>query len=200
MKLNIKKFVGGYNGSESKKIKIYKGGYEFIKLVGGETVFNIRDILLNLNHIDLNKLDNKTQRKKILSKLNNILKLDIDNKIENKIENEIDYLLKLDENQFTQLYVKKFKLHLPFSVAVRSLFMLIKEHYEKKVLHLMKILDIDQQFYLDKWNEIDKKENIDSSSIILFQLGKDKDFILLLREKINNSEKISPIFLHAGIS
>ena len=46
MKLNIKKFVGGYNENKSKKIKIYKGGDEFIKLVGGDTVFNIRDIFL----------------------------------------------------------------------------------------------------------------------------------------------------------
>ena len=51
-----------------------------------ECTKDIRDILLNLNHIDLNKLDNKSQKKKILNKLNVILKLDIENKIENKID------------------------------------------------------------------------------------------------------------------
>ena len=79
MKLIIKKFTGGYNDSNIiyKKIKIYKGGNQFIKIVGGESIFYLRDILLNLNHINLDDLDNKSQRKILFDKLNEIFKFNL---------------------------------------------------------------------------------------------------------------------------
>ena len=54
----------------------------------------------------------------------------------------------------------------------------------------MNILNIDHQQYLDKWTEIDKKNNTESSSIILFQLGKDKEFIDKLKTKIKEKLRV----------
>ncbi len=189
MKLIIKKFTGGYNDSNIiyKKIKIYKGGNQFIKIVGGESIFYLRDILLNLNHINLDDLDNKSQRKILFDKLNEIFKFNytaLKNSQEQEIIKEIDYLLKLNKNQFTQIFVKRFRLYFPFSDTIRPLFMLIKNYYENQVIYLMNILYIDHQYYLNKWTKIDKKSNIKSSSIILFQLGKDKEFIDKLKTKV----------------
>ena len=199
MKLIIKKIIGGYNDNNItyKKIKIYKGGNQFIKSVGGESIFCLRDILLNINHINLDDLDNKSQRKILFDKLNEIFKFNINisnysiikNSKEQEIIREIDYLLKLNKNQFIQVFVKRFRLYFPFSDTIRPLFMLIKNYYENQVIYLMNILNIDHQQYLDKWTEIDKKNNTESSSIILFQLGKDKKFIDELKTKIK--EKLS---------
>jgi len=126
----------------------------------------------------------------------------------------MDFLLSLPDKEFSQIYAKKFKLYCPFSDALKPLFTAIKEYFENLIKMICEELKIDINMYINKWNIIDKNEGVNTSSIILYQFGKDKEFmneimrltesnkslineakqkILLLINYINNNEKWSYI-------
>lgn len=186
----IKKYMGGYDNTDKRRstISIYRGGKEYKRSVGEETEFGIRDILICLKYIKLSDFDSKSNKKE---KKNRILKSIHDTFMLSKAQcvcscslyspkrifNEIDYLVNLPDDQFAQIYSRRFRLYFSFSDSLCNLFSQIKRYYENNIKLLCKRLDVDISPYIKKWKEADNNEHINSSSIILYQLGKDSKFL-----------------------
>ena len=170
----VDKYIGGYDNTEKRKqtLKIYKNGNEYNRVVGEEVEFKIRDILISLRYFDLTNI----KKEKVLKSIHESFILTCNKKSIQEIFEEIDVLLSLSNEEFAQIYSKKFNLQMPFSDVLRPLFMVIKEYFEN-LIKKMASSTIDMEKYITKWNNIDKEENINSSSVILYQLGKDKEFI-----------------------
>jgi len=184
----VEKYIGGYDNIEKRRqtINIYRGGKKYTRVVGEECEFKIRDILISLKYLDLSIIDKKNAKKeKILKSIHETFLL-TGKILTEKIFNEIDFLSSMPDYLFAQIYAKKFKLYLPFSDALYPLFAIIKEYFEKLIKLLGNDLQIDMDKYIEKWTSIDNERNIKSSSIILYQLGKDQKF---MEEMINNANK-----------
>ena len=170
----VDKYIGGYDNTEKRKqtVKIYKNGNKYNRVVGEEVEFKIRDILISLRYFDLSNINNK----KVLKSIHEAFILTCNKESIQEIFEEIDILLSLSNEEFAQIYSKKFNLQMPFSDVLRPLFMVIKEYFENLIKKMVSPT-IDIEKYITKWNNIDKEKNINSSSVILYQLGKDKEFI-----------------------
>ena len=180
----LNKISGGYNvvgKDEINTIKIYQGGKKYFKTAGDECDFKLRDIIINLKYIDIDKLlddDNPLNNKDfILNKISNTFKLKSKDSNEEDIIKEIKYLLSLTNEELSFIYVRKFNLFLIFSDALKPLFFEIVKYFENQIKLLMKLLNIDLNKYINKWKNENIKKNINTSSIILCNIGKDKNFI-----------------------
>lgn len=195
MKSLSKKYMGGYNDINRRKdnINIYQGGKVYSRTVGEESEFILRDILISIKYFDLSIIQKKTIKgKRALKLIHNTFILNSDETSIQDIFDEIDYLLSLSNEELAQIYSKKFKLHMPFSDVLKPLFMFIKEYFESLIKKIYEDLEIDTDKYIDIWENINENLNIKSSSVILYQLGKDKDFIkelTLQKENIYNKFK-----------
>ena len=193
----VPKICGGYNGigkNKSQTIDVYSGGNKYSRAVGEECEFHMRDILISLKYIELDNLDSSEfevlgtdeKRENIFKKLSDIFRLKKSG--EESILKEIKYLLSLSDEKLSYIYVRRFKLYFVFSDSIKPLFMSMKDYFQDQVKILADELNIDFKSYVNKWTEIDKKENIGSSSVVLYQLGKDKSFTDDIKEKAHNLE------------
>lgn len=178
---------GGYHQvgkNKSRIITVHSGKNKFNRSVGDECTFQIRDILLNIKYIDFNNFDKNNNE--FLSSIASMFKLQY-NSYEILLK-EITYLLSISNKELAQIYVNKFRIYSVFSDVMRPLFMKIREYFENQIKILCKYMSIDINVYIKKWNEYDKQHNINSSSIILYQLGKDKNFLNTL-QSTNEQQK-----------
>ena len=152
MKPLVDKYIGGYNGYNERRhtIKIYGGDNRHImavgqseqqifsskkRSVGEESEFKIRDILISLKYLDISSINKKNIKgKQAMNKIHKIFLLNCKNDSLNEIFNEIDFLVSLPDKKFAQIYAKKFKLHWPFSDAIKPLFMIIKKYFENLII------------------------------------------------------------------
>lgn len=187
----VPRICGGYNSvgkNKSQTIDIYSGGDKYSRAVGEDCEFHMRDMLISLKYIELDDLDDYGKREDIFKKLSDIFRLKESR--EEGIIKEIKYLLSLSDEKLSYIYAGRFKLYFVFSDSVRSLFMSMKDYFQDQVKILADELNIDFKAYVNKWNQIDKKENIDSSSVVLYQLGKDKNFIEDMSKETHNSKTL----------
>lgn len=190
----IPKICGGYNNigrAKPQTVSIYDGGNEYSRAVGEECEFHMRDILISLKYIDLDNLDDYQQRDGIFESISEIFRLE--SYKEEDILKEIQHLLSLSDDKLSSEYSTRFKLYSVFADAVKPLFIGIKNYFETQVKILSDYLNIDLNAYVNKWKRINKEENINSDSVILYQLGKDKNFITDIKEKAHNLETDSLI-------
>lgn len=184
--INIYK-IGGYDNigkNRSRTITVYSGTSEFRRSIGDECTFQIRDIILNAKYIDFKK-----DKEHVLSEVSSMFKLR--GKSYDKINEEMKNLLSLSNEKLAQIYVNRFRLYSVFSDTIRPLFMAIREYFENQIKILCSNININITSYIKKWEEYDRENNINSSSVILYQLGKDKDFLEELKIKYDQKQHIN---------
>ena len=155
-------------------IPIYLQGGSVGRIIsGGATKFVMNDLDINLSLITDS---NSASQISYTFKLNNI--------------EELDEWLASSETDFLAKCLRKFKFHFVYSNALKGLFFDIVnlfENYVTKILSLMfngdesKINDLKKN-----WIDYDSTNNLESSSIILYQFGKDESLNKFLETKSLN--------------
>ena len=111
----------------------------------------------------------------------------------------------LPANTHMLIMLKQFMLYEPVSIAVKSIFLTIKKHYESIVLLFLKARNKyiinnnlkDKQNDIDKlmtlWNKINDDYDLQTSSIILFFLNPPEEFNNELELDISGIKKIEKL-------
>lgn len=141
-------------------IPIYLQGGRIGKIIsGGGTSWMMDDLDINLS------LGDTDSQIKYSFKLNNMEELD-----EWLASSEIDFIAKC---------LRKFKFHFVYSNALKGIFFDIVNLFEKYVTQfLSNMYNNDESKVSDKlknWVDFDIANNLESSSVILYQFGKDED-------------------------
>lgn len=149
------------NDTVNGGIPIYLQGGRIGKIISGGTVnWLMNDLDINLSLVND---QNKSEQIKYTFKLSNDKELD-----EWLLSNDVDFLAKC---------LRKFKFHFVYSNALKGLFFDIVRLFESYVeMILNKMYNGDQQKITSKkqsWIDYDTTNNLESSSIILYQFGKD---------------------------
>lgn len=155
------------NLSVINEIPIYiQGGYIGKLVTGGAVDFAIKDIDINL---DIAKKNNTEEQITYTFKLSNI--------------NELDDWLNAGGRDFLAKCVRKFKLHMSYSMALRGFFFQLVRLFEKYVLDLHKMANVDIDKLLQEYDQFNHANSLDSSSIILYKFGKDENLNKYLENK-----------------
>lgn len=152
-------------------MNIYLQGGRIGRLIsGGNTQFIMNDLDINLS------LGDSESQIKYSFKLNDLNELN-----EWLNSNDIDFLAKC---------LRKFKFHFVYSNALKGLFFDIVQLFEKYILTIVSFMyknDTNKiQALQDKWEVFDKTNNIESSSIILYQFGKDTELNKFIKSLDND--------------
>ena len=155
-------------------IPIYLQGGNIGRIIsGGATKFVMDDLEINLN---LATDSNRVNQISYAFKLNNI--------------EELDEWLASSETDFLAKCLRKFKFHFVYSNSLKGLFFDIVnlfEGYVTKILSLMFNGNDSKLNALKKsWIDYDSINNLESSSIILYQFGKDESLNKFLKTKSPN--------------
>lgn len=150
-----------YSDDESGKktvnggILVYLHGGKIGKIIsGGSTAFQLKDLEINIG------LGANEEQIKYTFKLNNI--------------EELNEWLFASPRDFLAKCLRKFKFQMVYSNALKGLFFDMVHLFEKYVQMLMKKAG-NMDSMLKKWTEYDAVNNLESSSIILYQFGKDQE-------------------------
>lgn len=90
--------------------------------------------------------------------------------------NEIDDWLNSNSHDFIAKCLRKFKIHMPYSNSLKGLFFDIVKLFEQYVMRIIKMASFNTEEKLSEYKSFDEANNIESSSVILYQFGKDEKF------------------------
>lgn len=88
---------------------------------------------------------------------------------------ELDEWLESNDHDFLAKCVRKFKLHLIYSNAVKGFFFDVVKLFESYVLSIIEKAGLNKIAKIAEYKKFNEDENLDSSSIILYKFGKDGD-------------------------
>jgi hypothetical protein len=164
------------DGDDPDIISVYVGGGKSAAIVsGGGVNYSLRDIDINMELANGDLLEHH---------INYTFKL--------ANTEELDTWLKSTDQIFIQRCVRKFKLHSIYSNALKGFFFDLVGVFQSAVLDIIELLGFDKEAKLKEYKKIDKKQNLESSSIILYMFGKD--------ENVNNALKKDNPALHSYIT
>jgi len=165
-------------------IPIYLQGGKLGKIIsGGATTWVMNDLDINLGLVDTNT-DNTNEVSSI--KMDNQIKYSF--KLNNM--DELDEWLASSEIDFLAKCLRKFKFHFVYSNALKGLFFDIVHLFEKYVDQILSnMYGGDESKISDKkkqWVDFDTANNLESSSVILYQFGKDEELNKFIESKSLN--------------
>lgn len=157
------------------QIPIYiQGGVTGSLVAGGATDYMMDDIAINL---DICRSSDSTNKNKINDEqIIYTFKL-------SKID-ELDDWINSSEYDFLAKCVRKFKLHMIYSNAVKGFFFDLVNLFERYVLEIISKAGMNKEKTLNEYEDFNIDQKLDSSSIILYKFGKDEKLNTYL---INNA-------------
>jgi hypothetical protein len=100
--------------------------------------------------------------------------------------NEIDDWINSNSHDFIAKCLRKFKIHMPYSNSLKGLFFDIVKLFEYYVLQIIKMASFNTEEKLVEYKTFDEENNIESSSVILYQFGKDEKLNLWCKKHSPN--------------
>ncbi len=150
-----------------REIPIYtQGGGNSILMTGGATKYMLNDIEINMGLAEGRNHDSHILYTFKISDIS-----------------ELDEWLYANNHDFLAKCVRKFKIHMIYSNAIKGVFFDIVKLFEGFVLKIIRKLGLDEKMTLEKYNQVNIDQNLESSSIILHQFGKDKQLNELLMKE-----------------
>jgi len=173
--MDITKILGGYDKIGTYKPRVVNGSGEAgSRAVGDNAKYAVRSMLLIMENLKKNNyanLDRSGKKKKTaLKQICDAFKLR-NCKTEKDVNFEIDKLLSLNKEQLTAAYVKRYQLYWVFNtMSAQPAFMQLKESFENIIRYVADQVKLSTLFdeYEKKWNDLNKRDKLDSSSPILY--------------------------------
>ena len=148
-----------------KNVSVYiQGGGTADIITGGATEYMMDDIEINIDILEKGSQKTSVDKESQIIytfRLSNIA--------------ELDEWLESNDHDFLAKCVRKFKLHLIYSNAVKGFFFDVVKLFESYVLSIIEKAGLNKNAKIAEYRKFNEDENLDSSSIILYKFGKDGD-------------------------